>query len=245
EGGISNYNFNTEDNQDYLGALAEVKSKAAAITEKNYTLITAYWEDYNFQVTRYSRNHYDNNVRPAAIQSLKDMASSDSFVMASSKEGENIDDFVAMLARIIESHINVSATFNVTDKYEIVPGSVSVSHGGNDYSGTATVAGNEISVILPDEAPAGMYTVKPNVREKLPLGEGAYLASTGILRIQGVETKFPDVKHTLNENDSACTLIIEKRDAGTNALLPGAVFDVAGPNGFKKSGLTTGGKGQM
>src|SRR5690606_34621477 len=58
----TNGSFNEAD-QEYDKTLEEVASKAEAIRSKGYTLITGYWEDYNFQVGRYG-NRYDGPEQP-------------------------------------------------------------------------------------------------------------------------------------------------------------------------------------
>src|SRR5690606_34038516 len=136
-----------------------------------------------------------------------------------------------MLARIIESHITVTATFNVEDKYEIVPDSVVVSHGvhnldEDDVEVDVNHDEGKITVILSDEAPEGKYTIKYKIREKQPL-VGENLAATGELRIQDEKHNFPEIK--LNSEEALCNLTIQKVD-DKGQPLAGASFKVVGPD---------------
>src|SRR5690606_14657433 len=144
----------------------------------------------------------------------------------STKDGDNINDFVAKLTQHIEAQIGVTATFNVTEHYNIDPNSVKVLRDGSTYNGATVETNNgQITVTLPDEAPAGLYTVKYQITEKEPM-VGDHLAATGVLRIQDETKKFPDVRH--NPEDAACNLIIQKVD-NNDQPLAGASFKVVGP----------------
>src|SRR5690606_3244640 len=160
------YQFN-EAKQEYQGALAEVEDKAQDIKNKGYTLIVGFWENYDRQITQYTyngQNRYDGDrleggyypVRPKVIESLQRTASDpDSFFAVSTKDGDNINDFVAKLTQHIEAHIGVTATFNVTEHYNIDPNSVKVLRDGSTYNGATVETNNgQITVTLPDEAPA-------------------------------------------------------------------------------------------
>src|SRR5690606_4020107 len=98
--------FNEAD-QEYDKTLEEVAEMAQKIRDEGYTLITGYWEDYNFQVGRYGQRYNGSPsqngyypIRPKVLATLEEM--SDTFVIASTLNEENIDDFVELLTESIE-----------------------------------------------------------------------------------------------------------------------------------------------
>ncbi|MBA4538667.1 isopeptide-forming domain-containing fimbrial protein [Bacillus aquiflavi] len=203
-----------EYNQDYKAAIQEVIAQTNNIKAKGYELITGYWEQYQqFQQSGQLEDRYDGPlvnpdrdgkdypVRPDVINSLKGMASShDNFIEASTKDGDNINEFTRKLKEVIARQIQVSdykVMFNVDERYTIDESSVQLI--SDQVSADPVIEGNRITFDL-GNIPAGEYVIKYKITQNESIAE-QHTASEGQLIINGEINVFPPIIHEANNEN--------------------------------------------
>lgn len=204
-GGIFNPHTWAESYQFYQPTFAEVVSVANTIKAKNYTMVSAYWENVTTLRNSYGTNYYNNTIGPAARQMVKDVASAPEYYSSNEDLAESISELLENLQSVLNEYNGFQTEFDIAPGFELVADSIEVNGNQADY----TISGNTVTVTA-NKIKSGESTITYKLKETSVHGSVTTPISNGTIKYDKESNSFngsvtvPNVTLEGNENSVNC-----------------------------------------